>query len=223
MQAGPNPGNGAAIQDAMELEMSASLLQLANVAEVAALNTVAWLRSHTDQMRPPVGARLLSARSRVTVGEAGPVQAGKRRRRVTVAYREGPRTRRNISQSNLQAAHKVHQALPGKKHQAARNSASLALIGSRGAPRPAHPGGWADVTGLLANGYSYEVRLETAGGGRYVAVIIILANPVEYASTLEEREGFFVLRGVTDPGGHLETELGNAIRTFAPDMRLVRG
>lgn len=64
--------------------------------------------------------------------------------------------------------------------------------------RLAHPGHWGDVTTNLKKGYRYAV--ERVGG----QVQLTLANDVEYAATLEQREGFWVLTGVADPGGPVE-------------------
>jgi hypothetical protein len=84
-------------------------------------------------------------------------------------------------------------------------------------PRPAHPGHWADVTGNLAGAYDARV-VPTPGGWA-----LVLSNAMEYAGTLEQRDGYFVLRGVTDPGGPLEQELRRAIRAIAPTWRVVSG
>jgi hypothetical protein len=61
--------------------------------------------------------------------------------------------------------------------------------------RRAHLGHWADVTTRLVQGYRYEVEGSDT---------LVLRNDVEYAAYLEQREGFWVLSGVTDPGGPVE-------------------
>lgn len=62
-------------------------------------------------------------------------------------------------------------------------------------PRPAHPGHWADVRGQLALSYGYRVeRIGTVSR-------LVLFNDAEHAIYLEHMEGYFVLQGVTDPGG----------------------
>lgn len=76
--------------------------------------------------------------------------------------------------------------------------------------RRAHPGHWADVTGQLALGYSYEV--ERRGG----EVVLILRNTAEHAVYLEAKEGFFVLSGVTEPNGPIEQALQRVVPIVAP-------
>ena len=76
--------------------------------------------------------------------------------------------------------------------------------------RRAHPGGWADITGNLANAYAYEVQRIPDGA------TLVLSNSMEYSAVLEIRDGYFVLRGVTDPGGPLEQALRRAIPQVAP-------
>jgi len=182
-------GSGQGFADAMAAQMEEDLARLEGVLTVAAVNLVAWLRSLTDELRPPVGARIrrTAARSRVTVGEQGPLLPGARRRRITVGVRQGP----------------------------VRAIAPRSSLGT-GRPRPAHPGHWADVNGLLAGGYAWEVRREGNG------FLVTFSNPVEYAAKLEQREGFWVLRGVVDPGGPFQRELDAAIAKYAPDLRVER-
>lgn len=77
--------------------------------------------------------------------------------------------------------------------------------------RRAHPGGWADVTGNLALAYDFELLEEPDGW------LIHFRNGMEYAAILEARDGFFVLRGVTDPGGPVDRALRIAVARIAPD------
>ena len=81
--------------------------------------------------------------------------------------------------------------------------------------RQAHPGGWADVTGVLAASYSWEV-VPVDGGWR-----LVLKNTADYAIYLEQRDGFFVLGGVADPGGIVEQALLEIAPRIAPGMRVV--
>jgi hypothetical protein len=76
--------------------------------------------------------------------------------------------------------------------------------------RFAHPGHWADVTGVLANSYGWEIQ-PTENGWR-----LILSNTAEYAIHLEARHGFFVLTGVADPGGPVEEALKDVASKIAP-------
>lgn len=77
--------------------------------------------------------------------------------------------------------------------------------------RFAHPGGWADVTGLLVNSYQPAKVEKVEGGWR-----LVLANTAEYAVYLEQRDGFFVLTGVTDPGGEFDRMMAEIIPKLVP-------
>jgi hypothetical protein len=83
------------------------------------------------------------------------------------------------------------------------------------AERFAHPGHWADVTGILANSYGWEI-VKIPGGWR-----LVLYNTAEYAIHLEHKEGFFVLSGVADPGGPVEEAVAEVVPRVAPGMRVV--
>lgn len=109
-------------------------------------------------------------------------------------------------------------------------------------PRPAHPGGWADVTTNLANAYRFEIwannrrvrwveqplGLVPEGSpfsyGVEPMVVsgsipakpkppfeLVFLNDMEYAAYLEAMDGFFVLSGVTEPGGPIDRALRAAI------------
>lgn len=77
--------------------------------------------------------------------------------------------------------------------------------------RPAHPGGWADITGRLAASYGFEVR---RAGPRWELAIL---NTAPYAPRLEARDAFFVVRGVGEKGGPVDRALRKAIREVAPE------
>lgn len=78
-------------------------------------------------------------------------------------------------------------------------------------PRPPHPGHWRDITGLLRESYYWRIR-ERAGGP-----VLELGNTADYAAALEARVGYFVLSGVTDPGGPVERAMRQAVKVVAPD------
>ena len=84
-----------------------------------------------------------------------------------------------------------------------------------GPDRPAHPGHWADVTTTLREGYEGTVT-RLGEGWR-----LTLRNPTPYASYLEDRNGFFVLSGVADPGGPVEQALIEVAARVAPTWRVV--
>lgn len=107
--------------------------------------------------------------------------------------------------------------------------------------RRAHPGGWADITGNLANAYAFEVL---AKGTRLVwstegpttgtedspvgveaqpnvqgsvprsldtdELILALSNSMDYAAALEAKDGYYILTGLADAGGPLESVLAHA-------------
>lgn len=74
--------------------------------------------------------------------------------------------------------------------------------------RYAHPGHWADITGQLANSYDHYVAV-VAGG-----VVVAFVNYAEYARHLEQHDGYFVLSGVTAPGGPVEVALVRVAKAF---------
>lgn len=86
-----------------------------------------------------------------------------------------------------------------------------------GAFRYAHPGGWADITSNLANAYRFEVRPN--GKGWTLAFI----NSMEYAAYLEAHDGYFVLSGVTDPGGPVEQAMRQVLAEVAPNWEIRGG
>lgn len=79
-----------------------------------------------------------------------------------------------------------------------------------GGPRRAHPGHWADRSSNLALAYAFEVE------ERGDEIVLVLRNHMEYAAMLDVKDGFFVLRGVADPGGPVERALRKAIPEIAP-------
>lgn len=85
-------------------------------------------------------------------------------------------------------------------------------------PRRAHPGHWADITGALANAYTHEVVQDPAGG-----YALVLRNGMEYAAALDARDGYFVLRGVTDRGGPVHIALERALKIAAPGWTVQYG
>lgn len=76
--------------------------------------------------------------------------------------------------------------------------------------RFAHPGGWADVRGTLANAYEWSVT-PTATGAR-----LRLSNSMSYAIFLELKDGYYVLSGVGEEGGPVDA----AIRKIAGKLGL---
>ena len=67
--------------------------------------------------------------------------------------------------------------------------------------RRAHPGGWADVRSTLSLSYDYKVE-PTEFGAK-----LTLINTAGYAVYLELMDGFYVLSGVGEPGGPVDTIL----------------
>lgn len=78
------------------------------------------------------------------------------------------------------------------------------------AGRPKHPGGWADRTFKLRDSYFWEVQREP---GHWV---LLIGNTAPHAH-LVEADGMFVVRGIAEPGGPVETALRQAVQELAPD------
>jgi hypothetical protein len=79
--------------------------------------------------------------------------------------------------------------------------------------RLAHPGHWADRSETLRDAYRYTVEIAPP------KLNMINDDPGGYGALLEKRVGFFVLSGVTDPGGPLEKALQRAMGVVAPDWQ----
>lgn len=77
--------------------------------------------------------------------------------------------------------------------------------------RRAHPGGWADVTSMLAASYTHRVERTTDG------VRLVLANTAGYAIYLEARDGYWVLSGAIERGGYVDRVLRSVIADVAPN------
>ena len=77
-----------------------------------------------------------------------------------------------------------------------------------------HPGGWGDITGALANAYAWKVERTSDGA------MLTFENNMEYAVHLEARDGYFVLSGITDPGGPVEQELVRLVGQVAPEWEV---
>lgn len=84
-------------------------------------------------------------------------------------------------------------------------------------PRQAHPGGWADVTGNLANAYGAEVQ---SFGDE---VVLLLTNTMEYAAYLEARDAYYVLEGVAADGGPVQQLMERIVARVAPEIQVVHG
>lgn len=137
------------------------------ILDMVGLQTVAYLRSLTSKMQPPVG-------------------------------------------------NKTYRTKSGKRKKYGEKGARKFKAGF-GAPRPAHPGGWADITGDLARAYAYKVEVATDGA------TLTLSNSMSYAAALEAKDGYFVLSGVADPGGPVEQEIRRLIGKLAPEWEIVNG
>lgn len=101
--------------------------------------------------------------------------------------------------------------------------------------RSAHPGGWADVSSNLAGAYRYElyaggqlVRWSTTGdtpqqGGAIPSGMIPFPlelrflNGMEYAAALEARDGYWVIREITEAGGPVQRTMRTVVRRVDPD------
>ncbi|HSB55149.1 MAG TPA: hypothetical protein VLD58_12365 [Gemmatimonadales bacterium] len=82
-------------------------------------------------------------------------------------------------------------------------------------PRRAHPGHWADITGILVNSY-YAVATIIRPG----QVDLEMGNTASYAQKLEDKDNYWVLEGVAAKGGPVEQALAQAVAALAPDWKL---
>lgn len=103
--------------------------------------------------------------------------------------------------------------------------------------RTAHPGHWADITSNLANAYRFElragselVRWSTEGASPTLNGSIPAApafpleltffNGMEYAAALEARDGYWVLREITEEGGPVVRALRTVLARVAPEVEI---
>jgi hypothetical protein len=100
-----------------------------HVLQAVGIDTVTYLRSLTDEMRPPVGARAGVRTGRRQAGFIGPLEGA-------AASTLGQRTR---------------------KGRLRKDGTRGPRTGKREVGRQAHPGHWADVTGQLALSYAFTV------------------------------------------------------------------
>lgn len=82
-------------------------------------------------------------------------------------------------------------------------------------PRPAHPGHWADRTGHLARSYRSERE-----DGRD-SITLVLQNDAGYAEELENRDGYWVLKGVAERDGPVMKALIMLVERIAPSWEIV--
>ena len=81
--------------------------------------------------------------------------------------------------------------------------------------RVAHPGGWGDRTGKLAASYTYTVERLGGGGSR-----LTLANSAGHAVLLEAHDGYYVLRGIEEPGNPLDVAFRTSLARHLPGWEL---
>lgn len=81
--------------------------------------------------------------------------------------------------------------------------------------RPAHPGGWSDVTYDLRD--RYYARVEWAGDGWQ----LIIGNRSAHAVYVEARDGLFVVEGVLGPRGPVSQSIAKALKALGLDWKIV--
>ncbi len=96
-------------------------------------------------------------------------------------------------------------------HLKSYTSARRPPIRPGGPSRPAHPGGWADVSKELMEGYGYRVTVRRGGAQ------LEIFNTAGHAVHLEARDGYFVVTGVMDEGGPVWQALRRRLREVAPE------
>lgn len=106
--------------------------------------------------------------------------------------------------------------------------------------RRAHPGGWADVTSNLANAYRFElyaggelVRWSTEGpnatregsipASPQFPLELRFLNGMEYAAYLEARDGFWIIREITEAGGPVRRAMRTVLAAIDPDAEIREG
>jgi len=80
--------------------------------------------------------------------------------------------------------------------------------------RKAHPGGWADISGALKNGYYSEV--ETTPG----VVELTVGNSTPYAEELEKNDDYWVVKGLEE-GKHIEEAVERNVKKILDVRRSV--
>lgn len=139
---------------------------LDRIFHVVGLETVAYLQSYTDELRPPV-------------------------RKGSSALK---RLQRKANAFNI-----------------ANNRRSTFVPEGE---RPAHPGHWGDITHDLKNSYGFRVVRDTG------SIQLVIFNTSGHAVYVEAMDGYFVLRGITDPDGPLFQKLRAILARVAPDWRV---
>lgn len=81
--------------------------------------------------------------------------------------------------------------------------------------RPAHPGGWADISEDLKKKYFTDVQF-VEGAWR-----LTIGNKSDHAVFVEARDGFFVVHGVLEPGGPVARSILRAIKALGLNWKVV--
>jgi hypothetical protein len=100
------------------------------------------------------------------------------------------------------------------EHRMARGGAGPRFFAEGGA-RPAHPGGWGDITHDLMAKYDYKVTRTPEG------ISLAIFNTSDHAVYVEAMDGFYVVRGVMDEDGPVIAALRRIISQVAPGWRVV--
>lgn len=83
--------------------------------------------------------------------------------------------------------------------------------------RPAHPGGWADVSQDLMKKYKTDVVWE---GGAWK---LIISNSSAHAAYVEAKHGYFVVHGVLEPRGPVAKSIAKALKALGVDWKFTSG
>ena len=93
--------------------------------------------------------------------------------------------------------------------------------GDKTAPRPAHPGNWADISGQLRVHYRHKVeKLATGNWSLAIWNDATAEDGHNLAAYVESREGYFVVTGIMEPGGVVMWTLQRAIKRICPDWNV---
>lgn len=86
--------------------------------------------------------------------------------------------------------------------------------------RPAHPGGWSDVTGPMEKdslAASYYWRVGAVPGG----IKLTIGNSSTHAAYVEAKDGYFVVTGIFAPNGPVMKAIRKYMKQYAPGTQVL--
>lgn len=102
----------------------------------------------------------------------------------------------NVVERTAREAVNYARSYKGETSGASVNSAGNYVPVANRVNRKAHPGGWGDITGNLANSIQAgKVKITRSTIQADFGVIVDIEGSLEYAEILDERDGYSVLAG----------------------------